>query len=322
MTSRKNIIICLVAVLSAMLAFSSCAPQAFVVTPEMRGPSKSGLNLAGKSIGLVYLTNDSTNDTTFNACFTSGFASRLEEDYFGGEEMVEIFKMPKNKKADQSCKDSLVNLVLDTGKDVVFLFDIPEFATPLCGEAVKVVGNKMPEDSSYLYTVGVPFTTKVYVYDSMNSEDKVLAFTGTKEMKPQVYAKQGAKSDELVKKAWKSIDKSANIAGNQAAGSFISTWSQDSFFVIYYDGPENYWDKASVYANSLKWDKAIEEWLKMADSKNAEKRACVAYDIALGCFMMGQPDLALEWLSRSDADMPVSLSKELRAKIEKYTGKK
>ena len=44
-------------VVSALFALVSCAPQAFVVSPEMRGPSKSGLNLAGKSLAVVYLTD-------------------------------------------------------------------------------------------------------------------------------------------------------------------------------------------------------------------------------------------------------------------------
>jgi hypothetical protein len=37
--------------------------------------------------------------------------------------------------------------------------------------------------------------------------------------------------------------------------------------------------------------------------------------------MCGQPDLALEWLDRSDSYEPVSLSKSLRIKIKQYTGK-
>ena len=40
------------------------------------------------------------------------------------------------------------------------------------------------------------------------------------------------------------------------------------------------------------------------------------YDLALGCFMEGQYQLALEWLDRSDADMPVYVSKDLRSKIK------
>ena len=113
----------------------------------------------------------------------------------------------------------------------------------------------------------------------------------------------------------------AEKAGFLAANTFISSWTQDSFVVIYYDGAEKAWNDAADYAYSFQWDKAIECWLPLTGSKNVEKRACAAYNVALGCFMSGQPELALEWLDRSDKDMPVSLSKELRNKIKQYTSR-
>ena len=110
-------------------------------------------------------------------------------------------------------------------------------------------------------------------------------------------------------------------AGSQAASSFLSSWVQETFFVVYYDGAEKAWDSAAGHAYSFEWDKAIEDWMTLVNHRNAEKRACAAYNIALGCFMSGLPDLALEWLDRSDKDMPVNLSRDLRTKIKKYTGR-
>ena len=66
---------------SVLLALASCAPQAFIIRPEMRGASKSGLNLGGKSMAVVYITGNDDNCNAFNASAASGFASRLEEDY-------------------------------------------------------------------------------------------------------------------------------------------------------------------------------------------------------------------------------------------------
>ena len=72
-------------------------------------------------------------------------------------------------------------------------------------------------------------------------------------------------------------------------------------------------NKGSTVAECLK--------LRLDYSKNPEKRACAAYNIALGCFMSGLPDLALEWLDRSDKDQPISISKDLRKKIAEYSGR-
>ena len=304
-----------------MLVLASCAPQAFVIRPEMRGVSKSGLNLAGKTMAVVYLTEGEPTLDGFNASISNGFASKLEEDYFGGEQVIELFKMEKQPSADYSSKDSLVHLVMESGQDVVFLFDVPELATPIPGENRKVSGKVKSADSSYVCNVSVPFTTKVYVYDSMNKDDKVLAYSGSKSIAVDVY-NDGKVSNSMLKSAsLKLLPEKAVKAGTLAANSFLSTWTQEYFQVIYYDGAETAWNKGAQHAYSYEWDKAIEQWLTLVNSKNSEKRACAAYNIALGCFMTGQPGLAIEWLDRSDRDMPVSLSKNLRAKIKQYTGR-
>lgn len=310
-----------IALVSAMLALASCAPQAFVIRPEMRGASKSGLNLNGKTMAVVYLTGNENNVNSFNASLAEGFASRLEEDYFGGAREVELFKMPAEKGANYSAKDTLVNLVLESGKDVVFLFDEPELGSPIVNDPVKVTGKKLPADSAYVSNVAMTFNTKVYVYDSMNKDDKVLAFSGSKSVTTDVYNDGKTSKEKIAKASLKDIPKMAEKAGNLAASSFLSTWIQENFFVIYYDGAEKAWNTAANHAYSFEWDKAIEDWMTLVDNKNAEKRACAAYNIALGCFMAGQPGLALEWLDRSDKDMPVSLSTQLRNKIKEYTGR-
>ena len=316
-TSLKGIFL-----VSALLALVSCAPQAFVVRPEMRGASKSGLNLNGKTFAVVYVTGNEANENAFNAAVADGFATRLEEDYFGGSREVGLFKMASVPGADFSAKDTLVNLVMESGKDVVFLFDIPELGSPIVGEPLKVTSTKpVPADSAYVSNVAMPFTTKVYVYDSMNKEDKVFGFTGSKSLATDVYSDGKASKNKIAAASLRSILEMAEKAGSLAAASFLSTWVQDSFYVIYYDGAEKAWNTAANYAYSFEWDKAIKEWMTLVGNKNSEKRSCAAYNIALGCFMSGQPGLALEWLDRSDKDMPVSLSKQLRDKIKQYTGR-
>lgn len=306
---------------SVLLALASCAPQAFVIRPEMRGASKSGLNLGGKSMAVVYITGNDDNCNAFNASAASGFASRLEEDYFGGNQEIELFKMPAVPGADYSAKDTLVNLVLESGKDVVFLFDIPELGSPIVGNPTSTVSRKASPDSAYTTSVAMNFSTRVYVYDSMNKDDKVLGFTGSKSLSTDVLHGRDADKQKIAKASLKDVPKMAEKAGSLAANTFLSTWTQDSFLVIYYDGAERAWNDAASLAYSFQWDKAIEKWLTLVGSKSAEKRACAAYNIALGCFMSGQPDLAIEWLDRSDKEMPINIAKDLRNKIKQYTGR-
>jgi tetratricopeptide (TPR) repeat protein len=210
---------------------------------------------------------------------------------------------------------------MQSGRDVVFLFDRPEIGDPQVGDPMKVLGKQMPADSSYNSAVTIPFTTKVYVYDSMDKEDKVYGFTGSRKIITDVFSNGKTDKSVLKKKVWNDIGKAAEMAGSAAANSFLSTWKQDEFLVIYYDGAERAWNKGAEYAYDFKWKEAIEQWMTLLQSNGKEKKACAAYNIALGCFMCGQPDLALEWLDRSDSYEPVSLSKSLRIKIKQYTGK-
>ena len=307
-------------VASALLALASCAPQAFVVSPEMRGPSKSGLNLAGKSMAVVYLTDGNPRDTVFNSSAAAGFASRLEEDYFGGEQAVELFTARGGDGVDYASKDSLQSLVMETGKDVVFVIDIPELGIPSVKDPIRSTGRTVSRDSSYVSVASVPFTTKIFVYDSMNKEDRVYGFAGGRTFEVRVYTDGKTPKDQMQGLVWKNISSGAERAGYTAAGTFISTWKQDDFYVVYYDGAEDAWDKGAEYAYSYKWKEAINQWVKLLKCRSDEKKACAAYNIALGCFMCGQPVLALEWLDRSDSYTPVSLSKTLRQKINQYTG--
>ncbi len=303
---------------AASLLMAACAPQSFVLNSEMRGPSKSGLDLGGKSMAVVYLYTQEA-DTLFCASLASGFASRLEEDYFGGNSFVDIYKMPYRSGADYAAKDSLVNLVMDTGKDVVFLFDVPQFGTPDLSAPVEVKGQKVSPDSTYISSATVPFTMKLYVYDSMNKEDKVMGFGGSQDIKQPVYSANAKKlSGNRLRSA---LAPSAAQIGYKAGDSFMSTWKSDQFYVIYYDGAEKAWDSGAQHAYRYEWKEAIEDWMTLVHARNPEKKACASYNIALGCFMLGQYDLALEWLDRSDKEMPVSLSKRLRSQIEKYARK-
>lgn len=302
---------------------SACAPQAFVVNTEMRGPSQSGLNLGGKSIALAYLYGEDPRDTLFNNAIASGFASRLEEDYFRGQQQIELFKLQRNKNGNYASKDTLVNLIMDTGRDVVFLFDVPEFGVPAISAPQRVTGTVSSPDSAYRSVAKLPFTTKVYVYDSMNKDDKVLGYAGSNNLAPTVYSDGRVDVETLARKAWTmaGMVPEAEKAGSTAAASFLSTWKEESFLVIYYDGAEQAWSKAAEFAYRYQWKEAMDQWMTLLQNRNPDKRACAAYNIGLACFMLGQPELALEWLDRSDRDTPVSLSRELREKIKTYTGK-
>ena len=108
--------------------------------------------------------------------------------------------------------------------------------------------------------------------------------------------------------------------GNALLKPIVSQWEDDQFTVLYFDGLNSKWIDAVLLADDMKWDEAITIWMDFAKSKNPTQSSCARYNVALGCFMLGQYDLALEWLDSSDATQPLSLSKGLRKRILEKKG--
>jgi hypothetical protein len=67
------------------------------------------------------------------------------------------------------------------------------------------------------------------------------------------------------------------------------------------------------------WLGAMEIWLSLLDTNDLLKRACAEYNIAVACYMLGDFELADEWLEKSKADnnMPTltdAMSKRIKAR--------
>ena len=54
----------------------SCGPSRHAIYLEMRYPSKSGLDLAGKVISVVYMENDDDQGNLFNESMADAFVPR------------------------------------------------------------------------------------------------------------------------------------------------------------------------------------------------------------------------------------------------------
>jgi hypothetical protein len=282
---------------------------------EMRHPSKSGLDLNNKSIAVAYIDSGNSQDSIFNHSVAEGFARQLESDYFGGRKVVDIYKMPKNDSGVYSSKDTLINLVMVSGDDIVFLFDTPVFGDISVASPVRIQGSVESPDSAYISECSVPFVTRLYVYDSMNKTDTVLSYSGSNVMRPEVYNNGKTPVDSLKSVMWKFASSPAEAVGGKAATAFLSTWKSEKYSIIYYDNFDETWTDAAEYAYDYRWEDAINQWLKLAGLNNVQQRSCAEYNLSLGCYMLGHYNLALKWLDRSDKDFPISVSSELRSRI-------
>ena len=271
-------------ILMAVLLVSvlSCGPTRHAIPVEMRHPSKSGIELAGKIITVAYCNSGDTVADMFNENMAEAFADVLEKDYGTGEGSV--VRLPVDcSNADYAGKDSLLRILMRTGADAVFLLASPEF--------------KQNSPSAN------PLKLTLYCYDGMNKEDKVQTFSGT-----TVVSLSG--NDEIEAEAVKT--------GKLIAESFVSQWKHEQYSVVYYNG-QNWYD-ALVKAEQFDWKGAVDIWLELLDTNDLMKRAAAEYNISVACYMLGDFELAEAWLkkSKADNDMPTltdAMLKRIRARM-------
>lgn len=304
----------ILAVLALALGVGACSPQTFTMNLETRQPSLSGFDLGGKSLSVVYL-EEAGKDTVFAKHLATGFAEALEKDYFGGRQAVGVYRMEKQPGADYASRDTLLNLVLDSEDDVIFLFDAPVFQEATLGEAN--ASSLQSPDSSRVVVARVPYSLRMYAYDSMNKADTVRTFVGNSTLNQVIFGSEKTTEAQYQRHLW---DNTVNVAaqaadaGNRSATKFKPVWKEEAFTFYYYDSTA--WTDAAQAAYDFKWNVAVDKWMSLLNTKNYEKRAYAEYNLAAACFLMGDVELASQWLDQSDKDGKVELSNTLRRKIQ------
>lgn len=191
-------------------AFVSCGPGKHVMHVDMRQPSKAGVDLAGKNVSVVFLENADDQANQFNNGMADGFAYTLEKDYGTGEGSIGVYRMPKDAGADYSSHEMMLDLLVDTDADLVFVLD------------EVVLGNREAGPSSIV----VPFSMKMYCFDGMDKSEEVKSFSG---------------SSRAAVDGWD--------AGVALAESFKGQWRTEAYSLAYFDNEKWYkaLDKAEAY---------------------------------------------------------------------------
>lgn len=272
-------------ILLSVVLTSACSVQAYVLNMEMRYPSASGLDVAGKDIAVVYFADGDSRNETFCNYFADGLAQGLEASMFNGEKAVNVYTLNKESEGLYASKDSLVSYVLQTGSDVVMLLDTPVFS---------------PSDSQS----SLACKASMYIYDSMDKHDSVKHLAG------ESTVSEGVNDESL-------FNSDAQYMGLDMSKKLASTWKEESLILVYFDAGDRRWISALESAYNMNWKEAMDTWIELTDSNSTSKQSCAAYNVAVACYVLGQYDLASEWLEQSEKIYPTSLAPDLRAKIEK-----
>lgn len=298
--------------LCSAVTFMACGPSKYTMHLEMRHPSRSGLDLSGKTVSVVYLEDGRELQDGFSANMAQGFAQSIEKDSGEGEGSVGVFRMHRSEGADYASKDTLTNLLIETGSDVVFLLDTVKFGVMSIGTTSKVASSMSP-DSSYITSGSIPFTIKMFCLDAMDKTESVRSFGGTSVVQPSVYSDGKQVQQILKEKAYKALPEEGLVAGELIGDSFESEWKVEGYSIAYFDSTK--WTDAVRLADQFDWKGAMDIWFTLLDSKDILKRSCAAYNIALSCYMLGDYKLASEWLDLSDSESELPMSTTLRKRI-------
>lgn len=199
----------LIPFLSVLLLVASCSPSRHAMHLEMRYPSKSGLDLAGKVVSVVYLENDDEQGNQFNEGMADAFAYALEKDYGTGEGSIGIYRMRCEDGVDYADRDHMMELLVDTDADVVFLFDTLKFGSVLSDGSTQ-------------------FSVSLHSFDAMDKDEQVRTYRGSS---AAVLSEGAAKS------------------GTTVALSFKSQWRNEQYSLMYFNNEKWYkaLDRAEAY---------------------------------------------------------------------------
>ena len=268
--------------MAAALLLAACSPQIYPLHLDVRKPSTSGLDLSRKSMGIVYMDGAQPADSSFDRSAASALARKLEEDYFGGEEVIGLYHMPSK---DTVTLDQMHTLVMDTEKDVVFVLT-SQLGTPT-------------------ETGAQPVSTRLLIYDSMG-EDKLYRYGGS----ALIPAPAGADAPTQ-----------AEVVGERISTRFLSQWKTESFSFYYFDGLYDGWIDGLQQIYDGHMGKAIDAWMPLVKTGSTIKRACAAYNLAMAFYLLEDYEMSERWLALADKMENLSLSTGLHTRLNAVSKK-
>lgn len=302
---KRRIYSVILAVFPVLLAAVSCGPSAYVLGVETSRPSLSGVDLSGKTLSVVYLDDGQSADSLFAACMASSFVASLEDEYFHGDSIVPLFCLDKAEGTDYSSRAEAVDILMDTGADVLFVLDSPVFGTPVI--------TKEESGGVFVAEGAFPFSVSLYVYDSMDKRDTVRHYTGSSvaNASAQVSGTESMEGLEFILK--NRLEGTAASAGRTSGSKFAPVWRSEEIIFFLYDTEP--WYQSYYYVNEYMWKEAMDQWMSLLDTNDLQKKACLEYNLAAACYIQGQYGLADEWLRLSASHFDLQYAGTLRQKI-------
>ncbi|MCI1779320.1 MAG: DUF6340 family protein [Bacteroidales bacterium] len=319
----SNVMICrffngAIVVASLALFFSACAPVRSYMDVDVKVPVENGVDFNNKTVAIFTVTPGDSLDSLLINKVAVGLASKMEEDSGTDSSMVDVYAIPENKFVGLPSMHTGVGgsvdtlghsiyysqMMLKTGADAQIILSGLRFSDFIPGE----------NDFDDVITLFLPYSVNVDIYDALN--DKLLFFKKISDTMTVNISTASTNRNEIERILHDNLSIISGKIGESLSGYFMSYWAKTNIMLInYYDHPE--WNSPYTKARNFMWDKAIEEWMPLTELKNNVKASFAAYNIAVGCQMLGKFDLGIKWVNISLQKYKFSESFALKQQLEK-----
>ena len=273
------------------LVLAGCGvPQAMLFNVEVMTPKAFVLELDEQNTSVVATYDIHVKDSSAMARIASGAAAYLEEKNALEEGSVGAYTIPAEEYKGTEDKEYLEQLMMATGSGVLVILDglnLDRFTisrefngmlgtgtfVTMRGKVSMTVYDAIADSTLFNKTVSDSLFFKI-PYEESLSENSVKSFI--------------AANDTIIMTAF----------GQKLADHLCNNWVEEEWMLIDYP-EESVWHNAYKDAMDFKWEEAIKAWMPMTEDKNGEKASYAAFNIAVACQMLGQTDLAIEWINYS-----------------------
>lgn len=292
---RINIKYILVLISGLLMA---CGPQAVLFDVEVRKEADTDLQYSNGNTAVFFVipkTSDSlmnVSDSLYLSYAAIGLAEKIEEDKEIESEKIGVYALLQNefcgfgKSADANYFN---DLMLSSGaQNEIFIrdFNFDKYS-------VEKVANEYYNEYNSV-SITIPYAIKMDVYNALSNKliyGKVLNDTVFINAYYENYRNNNFES-LIIKK----LPEISNKIGAKLGALLSPQWEAETLMLINYNSIPKWKEACSKAIDSFKWDEAIKLWMPYTKSDNACKAAYAAYNIAIGCQMNEQFDIAKQWI--------------------------
>ena len=291
MNSMKKVLFMMVL---SVLALVSCAPLTYTLSVEKMVPSVADIDLSRTLPGILVLDGDDDSDSLLLSALAIGMAEGLETSLGIDTGAVPVYTM---YAGDVNISDSASIPYLHdlTGVDVLFLVDslkVGDFSVTY------------PEERSYLQNqimrqtiVKLPYSVSIKAFDVMRS-DSAVDLSESDIFEWALLSDTQIQSLRAIEKVDGELEEYFTSIGRTITTSLAPRWEAVDVTVYVYDNSQ--WTEACRLAYLFEWEKAMDIWLREADSPDIRKAACAAHNISVACEILDMRDMAARWKERSE----------------------